>query len=66
MRLYSHGNPTPFVNGYVREVVPVWDNAQGESDAIFTGLKLTLSDGVTVVFIDVDEADKIYQVMAYR
>ena len=66
MQLYSDGNPTPFFRAVVKEVVPIWDHAQGESEAIFSGLEITFTDGRTKMFIDVAEADRIYQVMAYR
>ena len=59
MRVYSDGNPTPFVNSLVRDTAPVWDQSQGESDGTFTGLRLQLSDSRTVVFLDRNEVKAI-------
>lgn len=59
MRVYSDQNPAPFVSSPVRDILPVWDHAQGERDATFGGLRLHLEDGRTVVFLDPGEMQAI-------
>jgi hypothetical protein len=60
MRLYSHGNPTAFVNVEVKSVTPVWGSREKEDNhPILIALRLELADGVTIAFLDLAEADMI-------